>query len=212
MSADQAVKAVLEKGQGALMAKVDVRSTYRIIPVHDLWVLGMMWDGSVYVDLALPFGLRSAPKIFNAVADALEWYTKQQGAGTLFHYLDDFLTVGEPASSECSVSVTILLSVIGYLGIPVAMDKLEGLSTCITFLGIEIGTVVGEIRLPEVKVVELQKLIRTWLGRRSCSKQDLQSLIGKVQHACKVVCPGRTFLRRMFELLAVAAKNITILG
>ena len=27
----------------------------------------------------LPFGLRSAPKIYNAVADALEWYTSQQG-------------------------------------------------------------------------------------------------------------------------------------
>ena len=34
--------------------------------------LRMKWQGQVYVDAALPFGLRSAPKIFNALADALE--------------------------------------------------------------------------------------------------------------------------------------------
>ena len=32
-------------------------------------------------------------------------------------------------------------------------------------------------------------------------KRDLQSLMGKLQRACKVVCSGRSFLRMMFELL-----------
>ena len=40
-----------------------------------------------------------------------------------------------------------------------------------------------------------------WLHKKSCRIQDLQSLVEKLQHACKVVRPGRTFLRRMFELL-----------
>ena len=34
------------------------------------WLLGMQWKGSVYMDKVLPFGLRSAPKIYNAIADA----------------------------------------------------------------------------------------------------------------------------------------------
>ena len=39
----------------------------------------------------LPFGLRqSAPKIFNAVADALAWHLHQAG---IRHYLDDFIIV-----------------------------------------------------------------------------------------------------------------------
>ena len=59
---------------GALLAKLDVQSAYRNVPVHpeDQPLLGMEWRGDVFVDAALPFGLRSAPKIFNAVADALE--------------------------------------------------------------------------------------------------------------------------------------------
>lgn len=33
----------------------------------------MKWRGRCYVDLTLHFGLRSAPYIFNSVADIVEW-------------------------------------------------------------------------------------------------------------------------------------------
>lgn len=60
----------------------------------------MEWKGYVYVDPMLPFGLRSAPKIFNVVADALEWYLHWKGIRHIFHYLDDFIVVGPPSSPE----------------------------------------------------------------------------------------------------------------
>ena len=63
-----------------------------------------------------------------------------------------------------------------------------------------------EMRLPQAKLQELRTLIQSWAQRRSCEKRELCSLIGKLQHASKVVRPGRTFLRRMFEQLAVAKK------
>jgi len=33
----------------------------------------MEWHGQFYVDLALPFGLRSAAYIFNSVAYLMQW-------------------------------------------------------------------------------------------------------------------------------------------
>ena len=33
--------------------------------------MGMVWEDNLYVDTVLPFGLRSAPAIFSAVADTL---------------------------------------------------------------------------------------------------------------------------------------------
>ena len=97
-SVDDAVELALEAGRGALLAKLDVQSAYRNVPVHpeDQPLLGMEWRGDVFVDAALPFGLRSAPKIFNAVADALEWIVGRQVPGKVIHYLDDFLFVGRP--------------------------------------------------------------------------------------------------------------------
>ena len=65
---------------------------------EDRLLLGMLWDEELDVDTALPFGLRSAPKIFTALADALEWVVRQTGVKVVLHYLDDFLLVGEPAS------------------------------------------------------------------------------------------------------------------
>ena len=57
------------------------------------------------------------------------------------------------------------------------------------------------LRLPGNKLSILKETVREWLTRKSCSVRELQSLAGKLQHACKVVRPGRTFLRRIFELL-----------
>jgi len=54
---------------------MDIESAYRQIPVHpqDRILQAVEWEGSVYVDPMLPFGLRSAPKIFTTVADTLQW-------------------------------------------------------------------------------------------------------------------------------------------
>ena len=82
---------------------------------------------------------------------------------------------------------------------PVASDKVEGPSTCLKFLGIEIDTQWRCLRLPQDKLADLKQLVSNWIEKKSCSLGDLQSLVGKLQHACKVVRPGRTFLRRMFE-------------
>ena len=47
---------------------MDIESAYRLIPVHphDRVLQAVSWNGEIYVDPMLPFGLRSAPKIFNA--------------------------------------------------------------------------------------------------------------------------------------------------
>ena len=95
-------KEVAQLGRGANLAKVDIKSAYRIVPVNpeDHMLLGMQWKGKTFLDTRLPFGLRSAPIIFTALADALEWIVKQQGVRYLYHYLDDYITLGEPNSTE----------------------------------------------------------------------------------------------------------------
>ena len=72
---DDVIRMVSHHGPGALMAKFDVEAAYRNIAVHpaDRYFLGMKWRGHYYVDLTLPFGLRSAPYIFNSVASLVEW-------------------------------------------------------------------------------------------------------------------------------------------
>ena len=96
---DQIIQMVSDLGQGALMAKFDVESAYRNVAVHpsDWYLLGMKWRGNYFVDLALPFGLHSAPFIFNSVATMVEWIlSNNYCVSNLVHYLDDFILVGPP--------------------------------------------------------------------------------------------------------------------
>ena len=99
------------------MAKMDVKSAYRIVPVHpqDWYLLGMQWKDKVYVDAALPFGLRSASKIFNALADTIEWIVREHGVPHLWHYLDDYITCGPAGSEECLFNLQLLTDVCRHL-------------------------------------------------------------------------------------------------
>lgn len=203
---DDAVKLVLRHGRGALMCKVDLKSAFRLLPVHpDDWpLLGCFWEGYYYIDKCLPFGLRSAPAIFNRLADALEFILRtNHGVEDILHYLDDYFFTGPPAPnpriSSAARQMTSVLSVLAHLNVPVADDKVLGPSTEIPMLGILLDSIRCEMRLPEDKLTDLREEIRTWSRRASCTKRQLLSFIGKLSFAAKVVPPGRTFVRRLLD-------------
>ena len=68
-----------------------------MVPVHpqDQHLLGVKWESTVYIDKVLPFGLRSAPKIFSAVVDTFQWILYNNGIQKRLHYLDDFILVAK---------------------------------------------------------------------------------------------------------------------
>ena len=69
---DDAIKEIIRLNRGALLAKIDIKSTFHLLlPVHpaDRLMLGIFWNNGVYLDTCLPFGPCSAPKLFNLLAD-----------------------------------------------------------------------------------------------------------------------------------------------
>ena len=88
------------------------------------------------------------------------------------------------------------------LGVVVADDKTEGPSTRLTVLGIEFDTEAMVLRLPQEKLERQRSLLATWRGWSSYLRRELESLAGVLQHASKVVRPGRSFMRRIYDLLA----------
>ena len=143
----------------------------------------------------------AAPKIFNAVADALNWHLQVVGSPLIRHYLDDYIIITPPDRVRCRELITILHHECSRLGMPIAAQKYDGRTTCITFLGIEIDTVSGQLWPPRDKLDRLQLLLEEWRQRKHCNRKQMESLIGLLNHACKVVRLGRSFLRRMIDLL-----------
>ena len=200
-SVDDATAEVLQLGKGALLAKLDIQHAYRIVPVHpdDRHLLGMSWKGEIYVDTTLPFGLRSAPKIFTDLADAIEWVFKERGVPNTLHYLDDFLFIGHSTSDECASALELACQICKELGVSISPNKVEGPATYLVFLGIEFDTEQLLLRLPLAKLSHLRADISSWQSKKCATKRELLSLIGILQHAAKVVKPGRTFLRRLID-------------
>ena len=156
VSVDAVIEGIMAWGRGTLMAKFDVASAYRNVAIHpdDRPLLGMQWRGKYFVDLVLPFGLRSAPFIFTSIADLVEWIlVHNYGVDFLRYYLDDFFTLGPPSGPRTE------------------------------------------------KRDRIVALLEEWSTKRFCKRRELESLIGHLHHACKVAPQGRTFLRRMIDLL-----------
>lgn len=201
---DDIIRMVSQFGTGALMAKFDILAAFRNVAVHpsDRALLGMKWRDSYYVDLTLPFGLRSAPFIFDCVASSVEWIlSNNYNVSSLLHYLDDFILAGPPDSRACGMDLATAIRVCSSLGLPIHPQKCEGPSTSLVILGIELDSINQTARLPETKLTRLRLLLNSWAGRKYCRRNDLESLIGHLHHAAKVVWPGRTFIRRMINLL-----------
>ena len=118
----------------------------------------------------------------------------------LDHYLDDFIIVGPPASHHARIFLQLLEDECESLGVPLAPEK-EGPATSLTFLGIGIDTREGRLYLPSDKLTRLRQEVERWLPRKACRRHELESLIGVLQHAAKVVRPGRSFVRGMIDLL-----------
>ena len=115
------------------------------------------------------------------------------------HYLDDFLVFGAPNFHQCAEALRRALARCECLGVPVAPNKRDGPSTKLVFLGIEMDTSSLTLSLPVPKLERLRLEIHKWGGKKCCSKRELLSIIGQLQHACCVIKPGRSFLKRILS-------------
>ena len=92
---DDAYNFINRMGPGTLLCKIDLKDSFRFIPVHlSRWnLLGICWKTRFYVDTCLPFGLRSVPYLFNLLSEAIYWIlVNKYSVCHVLHYLDDFHT------------------------------------------------------------------------------------------------------------------------
>ena len=74
-----------------------------------------------------------------------------------------------------------------FIRVPLAVNKEQGPTTCLTFLGIEIDSVTAQLRLPSDKLQRLLSTLALWGDKKVCLCRELESLIGSLNRACKVV-------------------------
>src|SRR5262249_54335666 len=153
-------------GPNALMIKLDLEQAFRHIPVRaaDWPLLGFHWQGQLYYELFLMFGARSAPYIFNLFAEALHWIMQHHLPAWIRHYLDDFLLIFRTSTPRHIVDSALswACALAECLGLRFQWTKVEGPSTSLPFLGIQLDSAAMEARLTTDKLDYLVSLLTTW--------------------------------------------------
>jgi hypothetical protein len=195
------------------MAKIDLRSAYRSIPTHPACYeyMGLAWNfegdssPTFLIDTRLPFGASRAPGTFQRISNCITRYLASQGY-TAISYLDDFLLI-EATKDRCQEGYNLLLQVLGQLGFQISWEKVFPPSQRVTFLGVNIDSVQETLSLPADKLEILQVELCNWQAKRKATKRELQQLIGKLNWAARVVKGGRTFLRRLIDLMCTLQRK-----
>jgi hypothetical protein len=191
-------------GRGATLSVADIKSAFKHIPVRtaDVPLLGFQWRGKYYFELTLPFGLRSAPGLYDRLGAALEWLMNQyDGTELNARFVDDFL-FGVSRESDPDTAIDHFIALCAALGIQLSHDKIiRGATQCI-YLGIEIDTIRQEARLPTHKLQDLCNLLRSWQQKQKATLLELQQLAGKLAWSAAVIPPGITYIQHIYRLMA----------
>ncbi len=138
---------------------------------------------------------------FESLSRALQWILISKLKVThMSHILDDFIFFGPPASSACQRQLDTFLCLSNSLNIPVKHQKTVLPATKVVLHGILVDTKSMVISLPEDKLLDARAKVSQSKRLKKISLANLQSLLGTLSFACRVVVPGRAFLRRLYDL------------
>ena len=208
-SFDNAIAIVQKLGKGAKLAKMDIKSAFRLLPVFpgDFDLLGFKIEDKFYIDKCMPMGCSISCSSFEKFSTFLHWVLENKsGSKNIDHYLDDFLFGGKEGSDECENLMFQYKTICEDIGVPLANEKTEGPTTLIDYLGLTIDTVKMLIKIPDKKVKELLEKITRLASMKKVTLKELQSICGSLAFCTKALPAGRAFSCRLYMATTRASK------
>ena len=198
---------VVSQGRGCLMWKRDLSRWFLQLPVDpaDYDKLGFVWRGNFWWFVSYVWGTRHAGYAGQRVSTAILWFLKKMGISVnkeLYNaivYMDDF--AGCEIGAKATEAFEDLGKLLAELGIEESLDKACKPSTKMKFLGVEFDSNAMSMRVDEDKRQEITTLAKKWARKTVATKQELQSVLGKLMWVSKVVRFSRCFVARIIATL-----------
>ena len=203
---DTLAKRIFELGVGCALFKKDLTSAFRQL-MGDMFDYSLMiysWDDEYWVDLAVAMGMVSAPGCCQRLTNAITHIHVSKGFW-LMNYLDDF--IGAEKWSKVFSSYEQFGQLLRDVGAQEAPSKASPPDTLINCLGTLFDTLSMEISVLPDRILELQELLNQWRFKVTCTRNELEKLIGKIQFVTNCVKQGRVFIARMLNTLRKFPKN-----
>ena len=207
-SIDDIFDLIRTSGQGCYIIKRDIKDAFRNIPIApaDRPLVAFSWEDKTYVECCLPFGLTTAPFIFNLFAEGLNWLLSAYlPLASIVHYLDDFIAIIPISAGRFHEALAAFNNVYtpltDALGIP-RNDSKDAAGTLVVVLGVEIDTTLLQARIPHDKLARAASEAASLLQSVRVSYKALQRVIGFLQHCSKVIRLGRPRLQSLYSDLS----------
>ena len=187
---------ISELGKSAKVAKLDISQAFHLLIVNpaDFDLLGIMFEGKFYINKCLLMGCAISCSLFEKFSTFLHWLVQiKYGIDTLDHYLDDFIFAGEALTNDCEILMNTFLKISEELGVPIAENKAVHQTTVLTFLGLEIDTVLMVVRIPSCKLLKLKSYIEEILIRRKVKHRFLEFAVGLMSFCARAIPSARAF-------------------
>lgn len=194
------------------ISTIDISDAYRALNIHPINrpLQGLQWDfgqgNNYYQDNRLCMGLSSSPYVFSKVSDFVVRCGIREGIDRVVNYLDDFAIV----SANINIAKkqqNKFINILRRLGFHISYNKISSPNQITRFLGIDIDTHAMEMRLPDDKINKLLDIIEAFLSKKKATKKELERLGGLLAHCCKVVKGGRSFCRRVYDMMTLLKKK-----
>ena len=198
---DDLCKRAFQLGAGKIFGyKKDMSRAFKQLPLDALcWsMMGIYWAGALFFDKSAVMGCRSAPFACQSTTNLIRHFMENLSY-ILFNYIDDFM--GIELKNRAWEAYNTLGHLLRDLGAHEAENKAVPPCEEIEFLGIWFNLKTLIMTLPKAKLTDTKALIRRWLGKETCTKNQLEKLIGKLQFAATCIRPGRVFIIRLYQAL-----------
>lgn len=179
-SFDNILDKIYECGKGAELAKVDIKSAFRLLIVNpsDFDLLGIYFVGKFYIDKCLPMGCAISCSLFEKSSTFLQWAVEEAcGLHSVDHYLDDFLFVGQKDTNNGSCN--------GYI-----------------FLRFYDRHCSHDGSYTRREATQTKCIFKFLLQRKKFFLKDLESFIGLLSYCSRAIPSSRDFIRRFYDLIA----------
>ena len=203
---EEVLALIRQAGQDCYLIKRDMKDAFRLIPFapNQYWLIAFEWEGQHYVEKVLPFGLSTAPFIFNLFAEAMHWILETRLLLPWKHYLDDFITVVPDAQATPEFLAKFKADYVRSIGVVGKRDNAEknedGLE--INILGLLVNTHTSTLSVPPLKQARIKALTTEFLQHKVISLKETQSLVGLLAWCAPAVQLGFLFCRRLWTFIA----------
>ncbi|KAJ3560708.1 hypothetical protein NP233_g10660 [Leucocoprinus birnbaumii] len=171
-SFEATAKLVLSLPPGCVAATFDIKSAYRLTPIRPSqqnWTC-VAWNGRVWVDRVVMFGMSSSAGVFGGVADMLVDIYETAEFGPISKWVDDFFVIRLP---HCVWSEAEFINLTAVLGVPWSMEKLRNFAVVQRYIGFNWHLDKKAVSFPQEKREKLIVLLKSWLepGARFTAKE-----------------------------------------